>query len=151
MEAEVPTARPFKYVKPDRDRRKTLVKLAQTDRLFSSVHVIKEGGENNLHSHEFLDGFWFVLEGEATFYGEGDVVIAKAKKHEGVLLPRNFPYWFESSGDVDLELLQVEAFAIPLPDDEAMLADRIDYQPKKREIGSIEVIDAREGLSPSEN
>lgn len=31
------------------------------------------------------------------------------RKHEGVFVPRNVPYWFESVGDELLELLQVEA------------------------------------------
>ena len=30
-------------------------------------------------------------------------------QHEGVFVPRNVPYWFESVGDELLELLQVEA------------------------------------------
>ena len=83
--------------------------LARSDILFSAVQIIREGGENSLHSHSAMDGFWFVLRGRARFYGAGDKLIGEIGQHEGVFVPRNVPYWFESVGDELLELLQVEA------------------------------------------
>jgi len=77
--------------------------------MFSGIKVIRSGGETNLHSHTALDGFWFVLSGRARFYGEGDKLIADLGPHEGVLIPRGLPYWFEAAGDEVLELLQVES------------------------------------------
>ena len=83
--------------------------LVRSDILFSAVQTIREGGENSMHSHSAMDGFWFVLSGRARFYGEGDKLIAEIGKHEGVFVPRTVPYWFESTGEEMLELLQVEA------------------------------------------
>jgi mannose-6-phosphate isomerase-like protein (cupin superfamily) len=50
-----------------------------------------------------------VLSGAVKFYGEGDKVIADLKKHEGILIPRNFNYWFESASDEPLEILRIAA------------------------------------------
>src|SRR3989442_1127423 len=102
-------AQTFKYEMPEEEKPKTIVWLARTDRLFADVQVIMQGGETNLRSHGHLDGFWFVLSGRARFYGEGDRVLGELGKHEGILLPRGTPYWFESVGTETLELLQLEA------------------------------------------
>jgi mannose-6-phosphate isomerase-like protein (cupin superfamily) len=100
----------FRYAKPTLVKAKRgIAPLVRSDILFSAVQVIREGGENSLHSHSAMDGFWFVLQGRARFYGEGDKLIAEIGRHEGVFVPRNAPYWFESAGDEVLELLQVEA------------------------------------------
>jgi mannose-6-phosphate isomerase-like protein (cupin superfamily) len=100
----------FRYRRPDALKTKRgIAPLVRSDILFSAVQVIREGGENSLHSHSAMDGFWFVLRGRARFYGAGDTLIAEIGQHEGVFVPRNVPYWFESAGDELLELLQVEA------------------------------------------
>ena len=79
---------------------KAVVHLAQSDILFSSLQIIKEAGDNNLHSHAGVDGVWFVLKGRARFYGtEEDIVLAELDTHEGIFIPRGFPYWFEKIGD----------------------------------------------------
>lgn len=127
------TATVFKYTRPEFDEGKRVVKLARTDRMIGLVQALKHGGENNLHSHSHLDGFWMVLSGRVRFYGEGDELIAELGPLEGVLIPRGCPYWFESV--VDAELLQVEAFDIPIADDQTMLKDRVNYQPVKRPMG----------------
>jgi mannose-6-phosphate isomerase-like protein (cupin superfamily) len=136
-----PQARVFRYAHPGRQVAKTVVKLARTDRMIAMVQVLKHGGENNLHSHRHLDGFWFVLKGRAIFYGEGDRVLASLGPHEGILVPRNFKSWFESSGEEDLELLQVEAFDIPLPDDQSLLRDRINHSELKPSFADMEIIE----------
>jgi len=99
----------FKYTTPPMEKPKTIVRLCRSDLLYSSVQVLKEGGENNLHAHNAQNGFWFVLSGKVKFYGEGDKVIAELGRHEGVHIPRGFYYWFESCSEEPLELLQVEA------------------------------------------
>ena len=71
--------------------------------------VLKEGGENSLHSHPNMDGFWLVLEGRVKFYTEGDKVVAELGKNEGIMVPRDYKYWFESVGDEPLHILQVES------------------------------------------
>ncbi len=126
-----PQAQTFHYTKPEFEKGKHFIRLARTDRMYANIQVIKQGGENNLHSHKHLDGFWFVLKGRARFYGEGDAVVADLGPHEGVLIPRNFAYWFESAGEEDLELLQVEAFDVALPDMAAIRADRVNHTPLK--------------------
>ena len=74
-----------------------------------------KGGETRLHSHEHLDGMWMVLAGRARFYGDGDTLLGELEPFEGIMVPRNFKYWFEcASEDEPLVLLQVEASDIPL-------------------------------------
>lgn len=104
-------AKVMKYVQPEEDfAGKALIRLVQSDILMGNVQVVREGGDNNLHSHAGMDGFWFVLKGKARFYGpENDTVIAELGPHQGVFIPRNFAYWFEKIGDEELEILQVEA------------------------------------------
>ena len=99
----------FKYTTPPMEKPKTIVRLCRSDLLYSSVQVLKEGGENNLHAHNAQNGFWFVLSGKVKFYGEGDKLIAELGRHEGIHIPRGFYYWFESCSDEVLEILQVEA------------------------------------------
>ena len=125
-----PQPRPVKYVRPEIKNGKALVKLCQTDRMIGIIQVIAKGGETNLHSHKHLDGLWFVLSGRVRFYGEENRVIGEYGRYEGVLIPRDCPYWFEAVGDGEAELMQVEAFDIPIPDDAALMKDRIDYVPR---------------------
>jgi mannose-6-phosphate isomerase-like protein (cupin superfamily) len=102
--------------------------LARSDRAFFAVQVVREGGENNLHSHAHVDGFWFVLSGRARFYTTGDELLGEFGPNEGVLVPREYPYWFESCGAEDLEILQFEASDVALGEPNA---DRTDHAPQK--------------------
>jgi mannose-6-phosphate isomerase-like protein (cupin superfamily) len=145
MCSDTPTAGPtgFRYRKPEFERGKQVVLLACTDRLLVNVQVLKEGGENNLHKHPHLDGLWMVLKGRVRFYGENDVLIGDYGPYEGVLIPRGSLYWFESSGDEDLELLQVEAFSRSIPNLKDVIADRVNVRPIKTAPESVTVHDAR--------
>ena len=145
-----PQARVFKYTRPEMRTKKTFVKLARTDRMMAYVQVLSSGGENNLHSHGHLDGFWMVLKGRARFYGEGDRLLADLGPHEGILVPRNFKYWFESASPEPLELLQIEAADIPMPDDRQILEDRKDHSDQRVRIGSPDIafIDGRVHADP---
>ncbi|HVQ94919.1 MAG TPA: cupin domain-containing protein [Mycobacteriales bacterium] len=107
---------------------KAVKMLARTDRAFFAVQVVNTGGENNLHSHEHVDGFWFVLSGRARFYTTDDELLKECGPLEGVLVPRKFPYWFESCGDEPLEILQFEASDIPFGQPNE---DRVDHAPQK--------------------
>jgi mannose-6-phosphate isomerase-like protein (cupin superfamily) len=101
----------FRYIAPqDMKRDRALIPLARSDILLSMVQIFRGGGgEQEMHTHTAMDGFWFVLRGRARFYGDGNVLVADLGKHEGIFVPRNAKYWFEA-GDCDqLELLQVEA------------------------------------------
>lgn len=122
-----PPAVTFKYVQPTdvEPGKKKFVTLARTDILYGAVQVLNGGGENNLHSHSTMDGFWMVLSGRVRFYGPDNELIAECGQYEGVLVPRDCPYWFEGVGDGAAELLQVEAIVA------GKAVDRTDYEPRK--------------------
>jgi mannose-6-phosphate isomerase-like protein (cupin superfamily) len=105
---------------------KTSTRLVRTDHLNSGVQVVAQGGETNLHAHSSQDEIWFVLSGAATFYTEGDAVVARLGIHEGLLIPHGAPYWFESSSDENLVIMRFGA-AVP----EAGPDRRIDMQSRK--------------------
>ena len=143
-----PKPQVFKYAKPELPEGpyegKVITRLARTDRMMANVQVLKTGGENNLHSHRHLDGFWMVLGGRVRFYGDNDEVIAELGPREGILVPRNFKYWFESIGDDALELLQVESFDIAIPNYNAVRdQDRINHRPNEASFGGIMIRDGR--------
>lgn len=128
-EHKEPESTVFRYTKPAfESRKKKVTLLARTDRVFCAVQSVREGGENNLHSHTDLDGIWFVLRGEARFYSSQGVIADLGPDH-GILIPRGFPYWFESIGSSDLEIFQVEASGRELGDD--IGADRVNHEQLK--------------------
>jgi mannose-6-phosphate isomerase-like protein (cupin superfamily) len=138
----------FRYTRPELPEGeftgKVITRLARTDRMMANMQTLKAGGENNLHSHRHLDGFWFVLSGRVRFYGEGDVVLAELGPREGILVPRNFKYWFESVGEEALELLQVESFDMAIPDYAAVREqERINHTPKQASFGGIVIAEGR--------
>ncbi len=124
----------FSYKKPENLRRgKGIVQLAKSDIIRGRVQIVSEGGENNLHSHNGMDGFWMVLEGKVKFYGPGDVLIGEFAKHEGILIPRGAQYWFESSGDEPLQILQMAGF------EKGVKVERVDVAPQKLDPESVSV------------
>lgn len=123
----VKPAETFSYSKLESGEPKEIARLCKTDLLKADVQVVREGGANNMHSHTGNDGFWFVLEGKARFYGEGDEVIAEPEAREGVLIPRGFKYWFESIGEEDLEIIHVASFSDTIED------HRIDHEERERD------------------
>ncbi len=128
----------FSYTKPMRQETdKAIVSLCQTDIIRGAVQVLRAGGDNNLHSHTGMDGFWMVLKGRVRFYGTGDEVLGEFGVHEGIVTPRNTQYWFESCGDEELELLQVVAF------DRDVRNDRVDVNPQKFDVDAVQRFDAR--------
>ena len=130
----------FKYEKPsDMPGGKAIVQLAGSDIIRGRVQVVREGGENNLHSHRGMDGFWMVLAGRVRFYGSGDVIIGEFGKHEGILIPRGEQYWFESASDnEELEILQMAAF------EKGTKVERVDAEAQKLKVGSVEVREVTE-------
>jgi mannose-6-phosphate isomerase-like protein (cupin superfamily) len=110
MKARLPVKpQPFIYEKPvprEGDKRE-VVRLCQTRGVRGSIHVIREGGGENMHSHDSVDGFWMVLAGRVAFYGDGDVELGEFGPLEGILLPRGNRYRFESVGEGDAEIVQV--------------------------------------------
>jgi len=88
---------------------KQSTRLVRNRDISCSVQVVASGGETNLHAHSAADEIWYVLAGEATFYGEGDEVVAKLGRNEGLLIPHGAPYWFESSQPENLVILRFGA------------------------------------------
>lgn len=121
----------FKCIKPEFKKGKRVITLARTDRLWAGVQYVKEGGENNLHSHSYMDGVYFVIKGRVRFYGDNDVVLGEAGPNEGFVISRGFRYWFESCGDEALELLLVQCFDRAMASEKEVDDDRIDHVAKK--------------------
>lgn len=120
------TASVFGYSTPtDLAKPKGIVPLCRSDIVYSTVQVLKSGGENNLHAHPAQDGIWIVLKGRARFYGKDDALLADLGPLQGIHLPRGFFYWFESSSPEMLELLQIEAI------DKSVVNKRVDATPRK--------------------
>jgi mannose-6-phosphate isomerase-like protein (cupin superfamily) len=136
-----PQAQLFTYRTPAVTSGKSFVRLCQTPHLGASVQVVAQGGENNLHFHRYQDGFFMVLAGRARFYGEHDKLIADLGPNEGILIPHDFKYWFESAGEHTLELIQVEAATRPLSQPESD-AQRIDAAPRKSSFEAAQFFDA---------
>jgi len=116
MSAPVVQARTYKYVPPEfqSGRGTAKCRLAETDLATFAVKRIREGGENTLHMHPNADGFWTVLRGRVRFYTTDDELVADLGPLEGIVIPRTYPYWFESAGDEDLEIFQVLVCSTPV-------------------------------------
>jgi hypothetical protein len=102
---------PFKFAQPQgvEPGAKVTYWLCESDIVEGSIQCIPSGGDNNLHYHPGTDGFWMVLKGKCKFYGP-DGVIGEYGPMEGILMPRNARYWFET-GDPsqELHLLHISA------------------------------------------
>lgn len=118
-------AKEFRYQTPEFDGVKKSMIVCNSDLMKVMVQIVKDGGENNLHTHTGDDAFWYVISGAVKFYGEGDKLIGEYKKGEGILIPRGFKYWFESSAKEALEILRVTA------KDQNVDNKRVDLSPKK--------------------
>jgi hypothetical protein len=65
--------------------------LARTDFASVGLNYYSPGRKNTLHA-------FVVLDGEATFYDKaGNTKVLQ--KGEGIMLPENWYYWFQSTGD----------------------------------------------------
>ena len=86
-----------------------------------------------------MDGMWMCMKGEVTFYGPGDEVLGVFGPQEGIIMPHGNAYWFASTGDVDLEILQVVTWAPDIKD------ERLDLEDQKEGVGpgKGEFFDAR--------
>jgi mannose-6-phosphate isomerase-like protein (cupin superfamily) len=84
-------------------------RLAHSELLSVLLHHWDTGGEVGLHHHTDGDATWVVQEGEVTFYGEDDEVLARAGRNQAVLVPRNTMYWFENSGEGPLAMFRISA------------------------------------------
>ncbi len=107
-----PEPQVFSYVRPDLKKKpRAITRLCMGDIMCGLVQEIKKGGETTLHSHSGMDGFYMVMAGKARFWGEDESLIGEFGPMEGVYIPRDTKYWFESASEKEpLQLLQIEAF-----------------------------------------
>ena len=101
-------AKIFKYQTPEFEGVKKSMMVCNSDLMKVMVQVVKDGGENNLHTHTGDDAFWYVMNGAVKFYGEGDKLIGEFKKDEGILIPRGL-----SIGLKVLPASHLKSFASP--------------------------------------
>lgn len=92
--------------------------------------IAPDEGETNLHSHTGMDSCWFVLDGEAEFYGtDDDVLIGRLGKNEGISIPAGSPYWFKCSSSNQLVILHITARTPDAPP--AGQTSRVNHRPTK--------------------
>ena len=131
-------AKEFRYQTPDFEGVKKTMQVCNSDLMKVQVQVVKNGGENNLHTHTGEDAFWYVISGAVKFYGEGDKLVGEYKKGEGLLVPRGYKYWFESASTEPLEVLRVTA------KDQNIDNKRVDLSPQKEWMVEKNVFGARQ-------
>ena len=131
-------AKEFRYQTPDFEGVKKTMQVCNSDLMKVQVQVVKNGGENNLHTHTGEDAFWYVISGAVKFYGEGDKLVGEYKKGEGILVPRGYKYWFESASTEPLEVLRVTA------KDQNIDNKRVDLSPQKQWMIEKNVFGARQ-------
>ena len=103
-------AKVIRYEKPESKRDRRVVTFARTDSMMVFMQVHKHSGESRLHKHPNTDAFWWVVRGKAAFHTTDHHLLAELGPEEGVLIPRDVPYYFNALGDDDLEILQLESF-----------------------------------------
>ncbi|HEY7218191.1 MAG TPA: cupin domain-containing protein [Candidatus Binatia bacterium] len=131
-------AKEFRYQTPNFEGVKKTMQVCNSDLMKVQVQVVKDGGENNLHTHTGEDAFWYVISGAVKFYGEGDKLVGEYKKGEGILIPRGYKYWFESAASEPLEILRVTA------KDQNIDNKRVDLSPQKQWMVERNVFGARQ-------
>jgi len=138
MAVSSPQAQVFSYQRPGVSKPKTIVRLCGGEVSMGIVQIVApDGGETNLHSHGGMDSVYFVLKGRVRFYSSETDVLAELGPHEGVLIPHDYKYWFESVSDEPLEVLQVAAF-VPNEDRNS----RTNYSPVTTATVGTEFFDA---------
>jgi mannose-6-phosphate isomerase-like protein (cupin superfamily) len=98
-------------------RNRAVERLASSGMESAIVHIIKHGGENDLHAHRAQDAVWIVLEGQITFYDERHEAVAVLNARDGLLVPRGTAYYFSSTGEETAILVRVSAKASDVPNE----------------------------------
>jgi quercetin dioxygenase-like cupin family protein len=82
--------------------------LAHGDLLSLYLREFAEGGETFVHAHP-EDSIWLVLQGRAAFFAEDGRRIGEAGALDGIFVPRNAAYRFESTAPENLVVLRMSA------------------------------------------
>ena len=102
---------------------------AKTDHLTVTIKVYANGGENLFHAHTAEDHAFVVLSGEATFHIDTEENVKVLHKYEGIMLPKDMSYKFQSSGHGNLVMLRVGAKIpglISVGKDKSFIPERIE-------------------------
>jgi mannose-6-phosphate isomerase-like protein (cupin superfamily) len=103
-------ARVVRYETPVTTRSRHVVSFGRTDSMMVFMQILLDAGESSLHMHPNTDSFWWVVRGKAEFYTTDHELLAALGPEEGVMIPREYPYLFNSVGEEPLEILQIESF-----------------------------------------
>lgn len=138
MSSNPPTLQTFTYETPGPDDAlKQVTRLCASENLRASVQVIQRQFRETLHSHRDTDGLWIVLRGRVSFFGPDDVLLGDFGRMEGIFIPRNCRYRYESTGEETLEVLQV------LSAQGGWEPDRTEHAPRSDARGTVRRHDAR--------
>jgi mannose-6-phosphate isomerase-like protein (cupin superfamily) len=102
---------------------------AKTDHLTVTIKVYANGGENLMHSHTNQDHFFVVLAGQAVFHLEREGNIRTLNKYEGVMIPKDMEYKFQSAGDGNLVMLRAGGIIpgiVGVEKDKSFIPERIE-------------------------
>ena len=81
--------------------------LITNERVISTIQIMQKGQGNSIHMHRDQDGYWFVLAGRARFHGVGEEILGELGANDGIYVPHDTRYWFESVDDEPLQILRV--------------------------------------------
>ena len=98
----------FKLKTPHITGGRSHIPLAKTEHMTIGLNYYIPGRKNKLHTHPGEDHTFVVMDGQATFYNK-DHQPTVLNKGEGIMLPENHYYYFQSTGDKPLALFRVSA------------------------------------------
>jgi mannose-6-phosphate isomerase-like protein (cupin superfamily) len=98
----------FKLKTPHITGGRSHIPLAQTEHMTIGLNYYIPGRKNKLHTHPGEDHTFVVMDGQATFYNKEHQPTV-LNKGEGIMLPENHYYYFQSTGDKPLALFRVSA------------------------------------------
>ena len=81
--------------------------LITNERVISTIQIMQKGQGNSIHMHRDQDGYWFVLAGRARFHGIDEEILGELGANDGIYVPHDTRYWFESVNDEPLQILRV--------------------------------------------
>ena len=98
----------FKLKTPHITGGRSHIPLAATEHMTVGLNYYTPGRKNKLHTHPGEDHIFVVMDGQATFYNKEHQPTV-LNKGEGIMLPENHYYYFQSTGDKPLALFRVSA------------------------------------------
>ena len=103
-------------------KQRTVELLARSDIATAIVHIMKTGGENQLHAHRAQDAVWLVLAGQVAFIGEDHREVARLNAMDGIFVPRGAAYYFSATGQDTTIVIRVAAQSTEVPNEQLRYA-----------------------------